>query len=427
MDYLLRFIETAFFYYECDLTDRVIIGGSQCLDFNKYKSAFRKVHPELSDDVIEAIFKKYKDEWCICPDNKITSKNFFYSLAHLAKMLTVNDGMPQVKFEHLFRWREVTELTGETLIVCAYMAYRCQYGTIFIKPELDWANVLPTDNNRLHYIFKKNGLSDLHQHLKASTSVFTVSWVCLMNDIRYRNGQFYKLLKDKKKAAYFYDAVKYAAAIRLYLYLLLFKHKSDKSNVPLNTARNKDIQFEIDFERDLKRQKQHCFIYDYATKDNLHPMAVFIGERRLLFEAFKHIYSGDNYKITALLYRYLLIKAKLRGELVQLNKNIGFANFSAFEQNKEIFLNQIYKKKQNYQALLLKLPIYEAKRYYYQNYLETRIAPQDSYEKLRKRYNEILSLNEGDNTPDFKLVYHLLNRRTMKRMAYAGITVSGRK
>ena len=79
MDYLLRFIETAFFYYECDLTDRVIIGGSQCLDFNKYKSAFRKVHPELSDDVIEAIFKKYKDEWCICPDNKITSKNFFYS------------------------------------------------------------------------------------------------------------------------------------------------------------------------------------------------------------------------------------------------------------------------------------------------------------------------------------------------------------
>lgn len=414
MDYLLKFIETAFYYYECDLTDSAILGNEQCIDFNNFKSAFRKVHPELSDNVIDIIFRKYKDEWCTCPDKRIKSKNIFYVFAHLESILTVNDGMPKVKFEHLFRWREATELTGETLIVCAYMAYECQYGNIFKKPKLDWANVLPTDNTKLHYIFKKNGLSDLHQHLKASTSVFTISWVSLMNDITYRNGQFYKLMKDKNKAEYFYDAVKYAAAIRLYLYLLLFKHRPNTNKFHVNKNSSKVIQFEIDYERDLKKQKQHCFIYDYAAKDNLHPMAVFIGERRLLLEAFKHVYSGDKSKITALLYRYLLVKAKLRGELVQLNKNTGFTNFSVFEQNKEIFQNQAYKKRQNYQALLFRLPIYEAKHYYYQDYLETRIAPQDSYEKLRKRYNEILTQNKGYNAPDFKIIYHFIKQKDNK-------------
>lgn len=60
------------------------------------------------------------------------------------------------------------------------------------------------------------------------------------------------------------------------------------------------------------RQKQ-VNEYDYAASD-CGVMSVFEGERRFLYMAFRHIFSGDRLAISSLLYRYLLIKAKIRSK-----------------------------------------------------------------------------------------------------------------
>lgn len=414
MDYLLKFIETVFFHYDCDLNGKIERAESLGVSETDFIASLRKIHPELSDDTIRLIFKKYTDEWCHCPEKGIQDKNVFYAFIYLTQeTLVINDNNPHVKFEHLFRWKEVTELTGETLAVCTFLAYEAQYHAASVNPEFDWANILPTDNYRLYHIFREHGLSDLHQHLKASTSVFTISWVCLMNVIIHRNGQFERLLKDKRKAAELYIAVTLAACIRLYLYRLWFSGEDDeelRSYIEKNGIEQKrlNIQFEIDAERLACKSRQRCFIYDYATKRNFRPMAIFMGERRLLYETLKQIYAGDKRHITSIFFRYIHIKSRLRKELVQLNRNVGFSNFSEFEQKKEIFLDG----KDKYASLLLTLPLYEAKHYYCQGYLETRIAPQRSYALLRKKYNRIVRLNaKQEDVPDYQLIYHFIKQK----------------
>lgn len=68
--------------------------------------------------------------------------------------------------------------------------------------------------------------------------------------------------------------------------------------------------------------------------------------------------------------------------------------------------------KDKYASLLLTLPLYEAKHYYCQGYLETRIAPQRSYALLRKKYNRIVRLNaKQEDVPDYQLIYHFIKQR----------------
>lgn len=417
MDYLRKFIETAFYYVDCKFTDR-LLPDNEVIDETTFMQGLRLVHPELSDDIIRLVYKKFCDEWCLCPHVGTTDKNIFNSLLYLVdETLVVNNEMPQIKFEKLFKWRETTELIGETLPICAFLAYQSQYG-ILPRTAIEyfsWANVLPTDNRRLYYYFETIGLLDLHNHLKASTSVFLISWVCLMNSVVHRNGQFGNFANDKKRANELYNAVTLAAMLRITLFRKLF----DKSYIgdmyqeigkSIRNGLDKELQsverLIID-ERDLVKQHQHCFIYDYASKENFHPMGIFMGERRLLYYALKHIYSGDEYRITPILYRYIIIKAKFRKEIVQLNKKAGFANLSDFEQKKEIFL----KNKKRYSDLLFTLPLYEAQNYYFQDYIETRIAPQGSYAELRKRYNYIVHLNKGKMVPDYRLIYHFIKQK----------------
>ena len=118
MDYLLKFIETVFFHYDCDLNGKIERAESLGVSKTDFIASLRKIHPELSDDTIRLIFKKYTDEWCHCPEKGIQDKNVFYAFIYLTQeTLVINDNNPHVKFEHLFRWKEVTELTGETLAV----------------------------------------------------------------------------------------------------------------------------------------------------------------------------------------------------------------------------------------------------------------------------------------------------------------------
>lgn len=422
MDYLRKFIETAFYCYDIDLTGDILPVKGECLvEETPFLRTMQRIHRHLSGDSIRLIYRNYIDEWIKCPDRKIDDKNLFYTLIHFCReMLTMDyDGQPAVRFDNLFKWREVIEQTGETLLVCAYVAYYSHLRSDSEK-RLDWANVLPSDNRQLRFIFEKEGLIDLHQHLKASTSVFDISWVCLMNHIECRETQFRKIVEKQSEAAELYDAVTLAAIIRMLLYKKLIEASLESEDVHTEVNEliksglsfvREDIHFKIDGIRYLASSRQKCYVYDYASPDNGDGMAVFIGERRIISEALRHIYSGDRWRISALLHRYILIKARLRERLVQINNNVGFANFDDFERKKEIFIDG--DRYSRYSDLLFTLPMYEASRYYHQDYIETRIAPQDSYSVLRRKYNRIKALNAKNGGPStqYRIIYHFIKKQ----------------
>lgn len=438
MDFLRKFIETAFCFYDCDLTRRIMKANQAfgdnalILDKDRFVSTLRRRYPQISDDSIQLIYRKFKDDWCKHPQKTIADKNLFYALIHFTKEVLRTEGndCPVVLFEQLFKWKEVTEITGETALVCAFLAYNDSLDSLNSarndKRNFNWPNLLLTDNRLLRYIFKENRLIDLHQHLKASTSTFGISWTCLMNHISRRSKQFEFLANDKAKSRYYYDAVILAAKIRMAIYQRIMQ--SDKSIlVDINEeidklfltgiARNrKQVHFLIDRLRTETRQCQKCFVYDYAASDNHEITAVFEGERQLLYAAFKHVFDGDKLFISHLLYRYLLIKSIIRAEMVQFNANVGFANFTSFEQKKEIFIEDY----REYADLLFILPMYEVRTHYYQDEIETRIAPQASYRKIRQRYNRIKKLQERYNTSaaDYRLIYHFIKKKEQSSGAF---------
>ena len=79
---------------------------------------------------------------------------------------------------------------------------------------------------------------------------------------------------------------------------------------------------------------------DYAINgDETSVRAILTGERKLMYQVFNQIYSGEfNAKgYSTLFYIYLLIKEEFRKELVQINDTVGFENFSLYENRKADF------------------------------------------------------------------------------------------
>ena len=436
MDFLRKFIETVFCFYNCDLTGRIMNGNQPIsnkdliINENAFVLTMRRNHPEMSDDSIKLIYKLFEDKWSKNPNDMVIGQNLFYSLVHfaIAVLRTEVNESPVIQFEQLFKWKEVTEVTGETVLICAFLAYKDCYSKMPNETRhFLWANLLPTDNKQLYYIFKRNRLIDLHQHLKASTSVFGISWACLMNHICHRNQQFKTLVGEDFSKSY-NNAVTLAAKIRIEICRRIVQPCAMVVYSDINAEIDKvffkgieccrrETHYLIDRLRIENGHHQKRYVYDYAAS-NCGLMSVFEGERRFLYLAFKHIFEGDRLAISNLLYRYLLIKSKVRAKIVQINTNVGFANFAAFERKKEIFIENY----PEYANLLYTLPMYEAKTYYYQDELETRIAPQSQYYKLRNKYNLIEKINRQHNSSiaEYRIIYHFIKKKE-KRCKRIGI------
>ena len=88
MDFLRKFIETAFCFYNCDLIGRVMNGNQPIsnkeliINKNTFVSTMRRNHPEMSDDSINLIYRLFEDKWSKNPNNMVISQNLFYSLVH---------------------------------------------------------------------------------------------------------------------------------------------------------------------------------------------------------------------------------------------------------------------------------------------------------------------------------------------------------
>lgn len=388
-------------------------------------------HPELSDDNLSLIYRLGLDEWCRYrfPLNSPDKSNILLPIAFMAsQMLDEKDGWPRVHFKDLFRWREVTQLLGEDLLTCAFVAYNDRNADETDR-TFDWPSVIHNDNPDLNHLFRTKQLCELHSHLKATTSTFEISWVSLMNHISGWNEKFeYLALQQEpsnknKLGTQIYEFVAEAAKLRWWLYHHLIRNNSQDTF----TFSSLDISLmEIDATTEFERSAlSKSWIPDYVVGCMDSPMNIYAGERRLLYTSLKRVFALNDLNLANTLYRYILIKCMLRRYLIQTNQNIGFSNFQRFQNLKNNFLDSHYKN------LPISLPLWEAKTHNHTKIFESRIAPlkskQEFLEKARLLHRLTIP-NEGlDDSNDrqilsnkeWMLIFHFLKRKDQMFMRHS--------
>lgn len=417
MDLIRAFLETAF----CRIDSSELAGRRKIfpaekrllsIDRTLFVESARKDHEEYSDDNLKLLYGLYETEWS--RDAETGKSNLFNSLTAFAKqVMAVVDGEPRVNFNNLFRWRELTYIVGEELMACAFLARRECHD---MKPRevFNWSSVLQTDNAELNHLFEKEGLSELHQHLKASTDVFAISWVCLMNHVKHRKGDFVKLFRNEKETDEAYHQYIEAVAIRLYLYRTICQGDESTEIYQIERICQKakmgdfaELMAEICTAHHALKSRRAL---DYACIKWQGEESIYEGERRFLYEVLRYIYLANDAVVTELLHKYVLAKAKIRAQMVQVNKNVGFANFARFEGVKEVFVDG-YK---HYSDLLKSLPVQEAMHQHCVTYLETRIAPKAPYNKLLAAHIDAERLTEAclkdDEIAQRHFIYHFIKK-----------------
>lgn len=393
------------------------------LDLNTFLDEARIYHPQLSDNSLSLIYKLGYDEWCRfgfeaqCSDDL----NIFQSLAFLTnQILEERNDIPVVHFKDLFRWREITQLLGEDLLTCCFLAFKDVTLSSSNRSSFSWPSVIHNDNTNLNYLFRKNGLCELHSHLKASSNTFEITWVCLMNHISGLHKHF-EYIADKHEpslkeelGASIYNFVEMAARLRWTIYQCLL---SDNPNMDLDRMNATPDSESVDAKTEAERASlDDKWIPDYIISDKNTPMEVYAGERKFLYLAFLNIFKRNDPILTLLLYEYVLTKSLLRSFFIQINNNIGFSNFKRFQDVKNALLSR------NYIELTESLPLWEAKYHNYTQVFETRIAPLKRKKnfirqilrinKFNSDRGEISEMDSRDilNYQDWLVIFHFLKR-----------------
>lgn len=343
---------------------------------------------------------------------------------------------PKVKYEKLMRWNMLSHVLGQDLPITAFLAFRDyihEDHTIFFA----YRSVISTNNHRLQNILSE-GMAENHFHLKGSTKVFEINWLSLMNHPFFRDKEFesfkYKLIREKLYEDYnthsLYTLVKFAACIRMYLFLFinkrdfgdnylqyedellnLLKANEDEVNSFMNIIQNVKNLVQFNNETDL----------DYALKagisnSNCNGNYILTGERRLLYECIYQMILGNMEETqTSFLYLYILIKNKLRSEMIQVNNRNGFENFSSYEKRKETFIEG-YKK---YKNELIRLAVINTCLDQNVKSLEARITPKAGALRNIKQVQELDAIlnvedqyiNVNGYKTEFFYVYHFIKKK----------------
>ncbi len=289
------------------------------------------------------------------------------------QVLTIQGDTPVCRFEDVLRWREVYHLLGQDLIVCAYLAY-CDISSPIRRVKFAWPAVIRTNNSTLEQMLQK-GLAENHCHLNGSTQSFALSWYKLMNfpmeSSDWLDG-FPSLLQSvtgrgpEDNILPIGERVSFAALARALLFKSL--HKQDFFNKESTSKTISAYCCEDDFDGFFTKRFSRlvdisntvkllrcCYgmpismpdgevmRIDYALERHIFlPVAnsayrVLAGERYFLYSCFSASFSGSFTDFeNDLFYFYLLTKTAFRGEMIQVNKQIGFENFSNYEKRKDL-------------------------------------------------------------------------------------------
>ena len=135
----------------------------------------------------------------------------------------------------------------------------------------------------------------------------------------------------------------------------------------------------------IPQRKGHPECLDYALEDYIFhaaPNASYrslAGERHLLYECFQQFLLGNmDTRFQYLFYLYLMLKALIRSEMIQVNQQVGFRNFSNYQDRKDSLLI-----KDCYHTELLRMAVNGPMNEGHVTSHETRISPKATiYEYL---------------------------------------------
>ena len=379
---------------------------------NWFCDSYSHEYNNYNHDQYRAIYEILKTKW-LKQDNdfqtSFTFKSTFNVLSHFTqKVLSESDNEPICNFEQFLRWHEMSAKVGEDLLTTSYLALN---DILHNKSRVNfsWRPVISHDNNTIKRIFDDK-ISELHFHLKGSSLNFDLNWLSLMNNISRRKQDFRVLNRQLVPSVHttlvqsnnnLHEQCVKAAAIRAYLV-----NKLNLSINPLlddddfdNTLRacgneiliyDQTVQRRIDYLKSSIGRRYKNQVVDYAICQRILPFeaenngsylnSILSGERWLMYSMFKEIYAGnpEYSSYSTLFYFYLSVKSKIRQELIQVNKIIGFGNFSNYERRKEIFLRN----DSVYEKLIPNLAINASFSNQKIKYLEARITPKNSSKSI---------------------------------------------
>lgn len=169
------------------------------------------------------------------------------------------------------------------------------------------------------------------------------------------------------------------------------------------------------YNRETELSQKGSITYDYVSYNHMDEKEHFHNvnhtERWFLYQMFLKLYGGDEeYQVFGnMFYAYLVIKGRIRAELVQVNNKTGFDNFLKYQDRKEYFIdNTPYEKVYSYIAL--------ADTWHYQRDmlvgLEARISPKETAEENRRAVGNIMAaLNRIEEGKDKTfLVFHFVKQ-----------------
>lgn len=140
---------------------------------------------------------------------------------------------------------------------------------------------------------------------------------------------------------------------------------------------------------------------DYLRhNENMHVNEVINGERWLLYRIFRIFYEKKNEVEINFnwFYAYLLIKERIRAEMVQANGHVGFDNFLHYQNRKEYFIEDT-----PFEPIYLQMAVRDTILNQHIKKLEARITPKNTVQKMKQSIikNDTIILS-GEKTEEDK-------------------------
>lgn len=356
-----------------------------------FKNLFLSKYTRYSGNQLNSLFDIANEEW--------SNHNVFRLLITFANKVLQYDsttGNVCCKGDQYLRWNEMTKIIGEDIFTTAYYAnegmnfngYNDFLWTPYISTKLNNSNVLEE-------FFENNEFAELHNHFYASSMLFSLNWLAVMNFPKRFS------FKEFNKLSNFEDAhrkIILAALIRAFLYSKVENMNTPQMNTIIQNFYKCSNKLEFSAKKLNKTQifiemlrKRKLLFVDYAIpletpeiKNDVDCKICLVGERKLLYECFKRV--GQNKQLDTLFYAYLIIKNQFRRAMIQVNNLIGFENFQYFDLKKTLFLDD--KKYQNAMVnMSVHLPFCCSNINI--KYIERRIKPADSIGGIYEDFNYI--------------------------------------
>lgn len=331
--------------------------------------------------------------------------------------LTQQGEEPLCRIEQVLPWREAFLILGQDLFVCAYLA---QEDLQFKRRRRDftWPAVLRTNHVGLNTMLQQ-GLAENHQHLYGSSQTMALSWCSLMNYSKTHRllavdfaelFQPFVIVGSEPELVTTRDRVRYACLLRTLLFQWLkgqeepqeenrkqAKVTAQKCQMDWLHIEKTTATLRAQYGAQVPQHNGRTACLDYALEKAIFQAAPdahyrsLAGERAFLYDCFRAFFRGEMDDRTLwVFYFYIVLKSLFRAELIQVNKKVGFQNFSAYQDRKTLLCEQSF-----YWAELIRMALNAPLSEGNVTSLETRITPKTTV----RRY--ISSVKENDGLKDY--------------------------